>query len=291
MTRSTHLTCRFVSAALAALALGAGLGGCRGDREDKPPHQFLPDMDDSPKYKPQAENPFYGDHRAMRQPVAGTVPYGRWDFNHDAVPDDEAHAWVRPFKAERADLLAEDDAAYRGKGADGKYAGRIPVAVTPELLARGQERFGIYCAVCHGYQGNGQGMVGQRWSGVVPSFHDPKYYAGSNDPDGKGLDGFLFFTALNGVAGPDGPVLPGDDEATRLKKLAGLKMPGYAHALSARDAWAIVAYIRALQEHTDLVQVPDADRTRLQGERAKLPPLEAPVPSAPADPNAVGGKK
>lgn len=270
---------------VAGLAAGVmALGGCRGDREDKPPRQFIPDMDDSPKQKPQSQTEFYADGRTMRQPPAGTVAYGRWDFNHDAVPSDEANAWAAPFKAERAALLAESDEIYRGRQADGKYAALIPIGVDADLLRHGQEKFNIYCAACHGYKGDGQGMVGIRWSGPVPSFHDPKYFQGSSDPDGRGNDGFLFNIALHGVAGPDGYPLPTDDEATKLKKLAGLKMPGYAHALGQRDAWAVVAYIRALQASVPVDQVPGDTKQKLEAERAKVPPAAA--PAAPA----TGGK-
>ena len=45
---------------LAGLALAGGLlSGCRGDRSDKPPRQFFPDLDDSPKFKPQTKSEFF----------------------------------------------------------------------------------------------------------------------------------------------------------------------------------------------------------------------------------------
>lgn len=259
---------------LLAAAMGlAGLSGCRGDREDKPPRQFFPDMDDSPKYKPQTANPFFEDGRAMRPAVPGTVAFGRWDFNVDGVPADEAHAWAEPFRAERAALLAEDDALFRGRTADGGYVKDIPVPVTAELLERGMERFNINCASCHGYQGNGLGMVGQRWSYAIPSFHDPKYDKGSADPDGRGNDGFLFHIAMNGVAGVDGYPQKTDDPQTYIRKKAAMKMPGYAEKLTERDGWAIVAYIRALQQHTTLDKIPEPARRRLEQERARLAPV------------------
>jgi mono/diheme cytochrome c family protein len=252
------------------------LAGCRGDREDKPPHQFLPDMDDSPKFKPQAESPFYADGRSMRQPVEGTVAYGDQDFDIDHIDA----SWAHPYKTTRADLIKDDDAFYQGMtgvSADGKpqYVKKIPIEVNEALLARGQERYNIYCVVCHGYQGNGQGTVGQKWTASsVANFHDPKY-VDPKEPDQKNTDGFLFYTARHGVPNPADP--------------SGLspKMPGYAHALTERDTWAIVAYVRALQESVPLADVPAAQRAKLQDEISRLPPPE-PAPGATGSTGASG---
>ena len=202
----------------------------------------------------------------MRQPVEGTVAYGRFSADLDGQGD-----WAAAFKAERADFLKEDQAFYTGLDGAGRYLTAIPVAVTPELLARGQERFNIYCVVCHGYNGSGNGMVGQRWTGLtVANFHDPKY-SDPKEPDQKGADGFIFHTALEGVPNPADAKTP--------------KMPGYRHALTERDAWAIVSYVRTLQQSVPLDQVPDAElRRKLEDERAKLPP--APPPGATG---ATGG--
>lgn len=283
--RFSLFTVRVAQAALAGLALTA-LPACHGDREEKPPHQFLPDMDDSPKWKPQAETQFFADKRTMRAPVDGTVAYGRWDFDAKAYADQE---WARPFVNERSDLLKEDDVLYRGIDESGRYVKNVPIKVDSHLIERGQERFGIYCAVCHGYAGDGQGMVGARWSATVPSFHDPKY-SNPQEPDQKGTDGFLFFTALNGVPGPEGNITPTDDDATKVRKLAARKMPGYAHALSTRDAWAIVAYVRVLQESQkgSLADVPPEVKTKLEKYKSQLPP---PAPTgSPASTGAPAAK-
>jgi mono/diheme cytochrome c family protein len=254
-------------AMLSAAALSV-LPSCRGDREDKPPHQFFPDLVDAPKWKPQTQTEFYADGRSMRQPVEGAVAYGRWDFDID-----HAGEWAAPFKAERDNLLKEDDAFYRGVDDKGRYLTAIPIPVTHELIARGQERFNIYCSACHGYNGSGNGMVGQRWTGLtVANFHDPKY-SDPREPDQKGSDGFFFHTALDGVI----------DAASGLQK-----MPPYRHALTERDAWGIVSYIRVLQQSVSLGNVPDAAaRQRLQDEQSKLPP-EAP-PAAPTGATGATG--
>ena len=104
-------------------------------------------------------------------------------------------------------------------------------------------------------------MVGQRWTGLsVANFHDPKS-SDPNEPDQKGSDGFIFHTALNGVPNPADPMSP--------------KMPPYRHALTERDAWAIVSYIRVLQQTVPLDRVPDAAaRQKLEAEKAALPPPE-----------------
>lgn len=277
--RRLYRTSCFGPLALCSLALC--LPACHGDRSEKPPHQFLPDMDDSPKWKNQAGSEFFADGRTMRPAVEGAVAFGHWDFDVEAHKSD---AWAVSFLNERADLLREDDTLYRGTDPAGKYLTRIPAPVTPELLLRGEERFGIYCAACHGFAGDGQGMVAPRWSVVVPSFHDPKY-SDPKEPDQKGADGFLFYTAMNGVPGPEGNITPTDDDATITRKLAGRKMPGYAHALNAHDAWAVVAYIRVLQEtqRGTLGDAPADARARLEADKAKLPPPPAaPAPAKPA---------
>lgn len=268
--------------------------GCRGDRDDKPPHQFFPDMDDSPKWRPQTRSEFFADGRSMRPPVRGTVPFARWGFTTRdfLLQDNPAFEPV----LERADLIQADEAFYHGITGwtpDQKpmYVKRVPIAVDAALLKRGQERFNIYCAVCHGYQGRGEGMVGQRWTGLtVANFHDPKY-SNPQEPDHKGDDGFFFFTAMNGVPGlpgPEGTVLPTDDEAARAAKLKAMKMPPYNHALTARDAWAITAYIRALQASQGgrMEDVPAEQRDRLAEEKAKMPP---PAPTGASGPTGTTG--
>jgi mono/diheme cytochrome c family protein len=271
--------CVRTCSALALCAAALSLPACHGDRSEKPPHEFLPDMDSSPKWKNQAGSEFFADGRTMRPAVEGTVAYGRWDFD---VKEHGGQAWAASYMSERADLLREDDANYRGVDASGRYLMKVPVAVDAALLARGEERFGIYCAVCHGYAGDGQGMAGQRWAAAVPSWHDPKY-SDPKEPDQKGADGFFFFTAMNGVPGPEGNVLPTDDDATVMRKLVARKMPGYSHALSAHDAWAIVAYIRVLQEtqRGTLNDAPAEARARLEAEKAKVPPAPAAPTGAP----------
>lgn len=268
--------------ALTICPLALSLSACHGDREDKPPHQFLPDMDDSPKWEAQTQSDFFTDRRTMRPPVAGTVAYGHWDIDFETHGKAE---WAAPFVSERADMLKDDESFYRAVDSSGRYVKKIPTTVDGKLIARGQERFGIYCAVCHGYAGDGAGMVAAKWTATVPSFHDPKY-SNPSEPDQKGADGFLFFTAMHGVPGAEGNVMPTDDDATVTRKLAALKMPGYAHALSERDAWAIVAYIRVLQESQrgSLSDVPADVRSKLEDYKAKLPPPTPPAgtPAAPA---------
>lgn len=295
VTRKTTIKTRLTSAVLAgilpAIALAA-LTGCRGERSRKPPRELLVDMDDQPRWNPQTKSKFFADGRTMRQPVTGTVPYGRRVANPDDYPGQE---WAGFVETERASLLKEGAAEFLGlaEGVDPAkawanldpaiFVDRIPIEVTPALLARGQERFNIYCSVCHGYQGEGGGkrrneatqlaeeyggMVGRRWStGAVPTFHDPKYQPGATEKNAAGedvlvrtgRDGYIFYVAMHGVLGP-GPS-PADPPVN--------KMPSYAHALSARDAWGIVAYIRALQlsQRATLADVPDDQRDILRAQR------------------------
>lgn len=266
----------YIKTAGSTLAIAAGvfavLGaqGCRGDRSDKRPRQFFPDMDDQPKWKPQAETPFFANKRTMRETPANVVAFGRVGITGD-------ESWGKPWAEQRVALLRDGEAVYQGTtgmNADGtlNYLDRIPssIQVTPELIKLGQTKFNIYCSVCHGFDGSGKGMVGQSWSYALPNFYDPKY---KDATQYTGKDGYIFHTIRNGVT------TNGEQ-----------KMPPYGHALNEMQAWAVVAYFRTLQEAraVPLSEVPESERPALEAKlraaaAAAVPPAPAPAP-APALP-------
>jgi mono/diheme cytochrome c family protein len=112
------------------------------------------------------------------------------------------------------------------------YVKKIPsqIAVSPELLKRGQERFNIYCSPCHGAAGEGDGMVVQRGFPKPPSYHTQRLRAASAQH---------FFDVITKGYGV---------------------MYAYADRVAPADRWAIAAYIRALQlsHYARLAEVPDA---------------------------------
>ena len=116
--------------------------GFRGLRSTRPPIEVFPDMDHQAKYKPQAGSKFFADGRADRPLPAGTVPFGR-----DARQADPAY-------------LRADDFRYEGKLADGSFGRGFPAGldITGAFIERGQGRYQIYCAPCHGTLGDGNGI-------------------------------------------------------------------------------------------------------------------------------------
>jgi len=164
--------------------------GCRrGMTSKRPPIHPVSDMDSQPKYKAQSSNEFFYNGMTMQQPVPGTVAIGE---------------------------MPSDDAVASGRDAQGNFESKSPLESTPERIARGADRYTIYCAPCHRDSGDGQGILFKR--GVpTTNLHDERIVA---MPDGE-----LFHGISNGV---------------------GL-MPSYSYPLSIEDRWAIVAYVRELQ--------------------------------------------
>ncbi|MCA9524905.1 MAG: cytochrome c [Myxococcales bacterium] len=207
---------------LLLLIAASVLSGCRGEPSAQPPVHLNPNMDTQDKYKPQRESKFFADGRAMRPLVAGTVGRDSQAVDVLGKADDR--------------FLREDDAFWRGTDEFGAPVAKIPVPVTAELVARGQERYGIYCTPCHDRSGYGEGTVPQSKAGLaaVPSYHQDymRQYA----------DGFIFGVISNGSR-------------------SGL-MSGYRHQIPAADRWAIVAYVRALQrsQFAAADDVPEAER-------------------------------
>jgi cytochrome c553 len=132
--------------------------------------------------------------------------------------------------------LDEDEAFYRGMIGTNLVT-QFPMPVTREVLLRGQERFNIYCAPCHGRTGEGNGMIPQRGYPAPPSYHTERLRA---VPVGHFFD---VMTRGYGV------------------------MYSYANRVEPADRWAIAAYLRALQLSHDakISDVPNEDRAQLEG--------------------------
>ena len=202
----------FIPTVLLSLSV---LAGCRGMESSKPPIHLNPNMDNQEKFIGQEENTFFENKMSMRKPVAGTVARG---------------------------FLRDDAAFYYGRDNSGAFIAESPVPLTRELLDRGEERYDIYCAVCHGESGDGRGIImvgnGGDGYGYVPatSYHDDRL---RNE-----TDGYMYDVIANGIR----------------------NMPGYAQQIPVADRWAIVAYIRALQRSQNASEgdVPQSELTQLQ---------------------------
>ena len=192
------------------VALIVGAGCKRGATSSKPPIHPNPNMDSQEKYKAQAEAPFFKNNSAMRVPVAGTVARG-------TLGKDD----TKPYASKRLGFTIPVNqlaAFHTGRTAGEDYA-KNPLPATKEILKRGQERFDIYCSVCHDYTGSGQGTVAIRGKLTVPSYH--------TEIGRERADGFIFEMITKG-------------------SLSGLMQP-YNDQVTVEDRWAIVHYVRALQ--------------------------------------------
>lgn len=200
--RSRWLRRRPPARGLSAVLLAAALSGCRSE------------MYDQARYEPLEPSSFFDDGTSARPMVEGTVPQ----------PD-------------RRTLAGVNDPSVFSSGVDrGRLATTLPFPFDRQVLARGQERYRIFCTPCHGELGDGQGMIVQRGFTPPPSFASE---ALRNEPLGH------FFQVImygHGV------------------------MYSYAARVPPRDRWAVAAYIRALQlsQHAVASELPGADQARLK---------------------------
>ena len=226
----------FVAVALLTVAALGVRGRVSGNR----PLMLVPDMDFQARVDSQAASEYFADGRAMRTPPADTVPFGGGDYASDAGAP-------RP----NPDMLAGDDAYYRGKRAD-KFVETYPLALDMALIDRGRERFNIYCAVCHGGAGMGNGITTKFGLVGVPNYHDERLR--------KMPVGEIYQTITNGKG----------------------QMSSYAAQVKPRDRWAIVAYVRALQRsrHATLADVPFTHRDELEKSKDSESPAADPKKGA-----------
>ena len=195
--------------------------------------QAMHDMYDQPSYKPLSPSPLFADGNSARTPPGGSVPMAQ-GAAADTSSGRRGHMTSPPAPGPALPLDAQGRSLAQGDTGEQRYANPLPV--TLGLLQRGQERFDIYCAPCHGRAGNGDGMIARRGFPAPPSYHTDRLH--------KAPDSHFYQVISDGY---------------------GVMYP-YADRIAPDDRWAIVAYIRALQ----LSQHAPRDRLTAQ-DLARLP--------------------
>jgi mono/diheme cytochrome c family protein len=180
------------------------------------------DMQDQPKMKPYRSTTFFGDGLSARPLVEGTIPRGylradtafytgkKSKLLNGTPAQSQTPAGPRPT-ASAPGGATQTPAAYPDD------VETFPFPITEEIVTRGRERYAIYCSVCHGLTGDGDGMIVRRGFRRAASFHDERL---RQAPVGH------YFDAITNGWGA---------------------MPSYAPQITAQDRWAIIAYVRALQ--------------------------------------------
>ncbi len=254
-------------------------------KSERPPiHMFL-DMDFQPRYGPQDYQDEslavrFSDGRAMRPPVVGAV---RHDLALDGADLNDDHYFrgyetdgnLKPVTVEAAPPQGQAPSQANPAPATGaapqlkKYIPGYPknLVIDQAFIKRGQERYNIYCSVCHGQAGYGDGPVHQRISERMA--HDPTSVVGWVQPRNLHMPNIaaqspsqIFDTASNGFN----------------------NMRGYAAQIPVQDRWAIVAYVKALQLSQQFPVAELTDDLKAQVDKAPVvqrPDLVQPAAAAP----------
>ena len=205
------------------LALTVALPGCE---------RGLHEMYDQPKYRPFIPSPLFADGNSARPAVPGTQP--RCEGPAGASNSGRDCGAALETTSPEPEVIGSDGRPLSGATAYGAAA-RIPLPLTRELLARGRERFDIFCAPCHSRLGDGDGPIVRRGFPAPPSFHTERLRGAP--------DSHFYAVITHGY---------------------GLMYP-YADRVAANDRWAITAYIRALQlsQHAPASDLDAADLSAL----------------------------
>ena len=226
----------FLAVILGGILIG-GMFGKRGHKFSGTPVEVFPDMDRQPRVNAQSPASFFANGVGTRTPVEGTLPIG-YSIPAQPVADGEAIAigFSIPDSYFNSGLIGE----YYGEGMPEE------VVVDDALLERGQERYGIYCAICHGATADGEGVVANFGNmRPVANLHQPQF------------------------VDPEHPQYRPDGEIFEVITKGRGRMGAYGGAIPAADRWAIIAYVRVLQA--------------AQANAASTPPEPAPQSAGSSD--------
>jgi mono/diheme cytochrome c family protein len=208
-------------------------------------------MQDQPKYIAYRSSSFFRDGLSSRPLVEGTVARGFLRADREFYTGKKNNAGgaqsgtgVPPSVTVPADPLMQNAGANPAGTAGGSQTAlypddveTFPFPITMETMNRGQERYQIFCTVCHGATGNGDGLVVRRGFRQPPTYH--------SDAMRQAPVGHYFDVITNGWGA----------------------MPGYAAQITPEDRWAIIAYIRALQLSQHPGTAPVQTRPAAEGQR------------------------
>jgi len=216
---------RYLAFLAVAVVATISFFGIQGKVSKDTPVYVFDDMDYQAKYKAQGENAFFADGRDARPAVAGTVARG---------------TGLEPLKVFAADYVRAESlnpAFVSGKDAKGQFLAGFPAkslklakgqladyGVDASVLALGQAKYQVYCAVCHGDAADGNGIMKVR----------------------SALEGDV---AILTIANLQTPIIRAYPNGQLFDVITNGKntMMGYGDKLSPEERWAVVAYLRALQ--------------------------------------------
>ncbi|HZN67081.1 MAG TPA: cytochrome c [Tepidisphaeraceae bacterium] len=216
-------TRRFTFAPLLLVAAALAVAGC--ERED---------MHNQARYEPLEESEFFADGQSSRPLVAGTVAQGQ---------------------------VLRDDPRVNARTTSNEYAQTYPFPIARTDLERGRQRYDIYCSMCHGATGYGDGMVVRRGFVKPPSLHDDRLR--------EAAPGYFYEVITNGIGA----------------------MYSYNDRIPIEDRWRIAAYVKTLQfsRRVEVASLPPEAQQRLQqaasdpqAQGAATPDHGARPPGAPA---------
>ena len=226
------------------LAASISFLGNRSDNFTRPAWQVFPDMDDQDKYLPQRTSSFFDDGRADRPVPNGAV--------HRGNELDIKNVFASQFSAEQFGDDTKSIALNTGLKTDGDPYEGFPIDVNEENLTLGQDKYTLYCAVCHGVSGDGNGPT-KAFNVVAASFFDTaRAYSAPGKPEGG-----IFKVLTEGVGG------------------GATGMAAFNDRLSPKERWAVILYIRALQK----TRVPAANLSSLPSDLANTLTNLKPEPS------------
>ena len=192
-------------------------------------------MQDQPRYEAYeaGDKKYFADGTSARAPVEGTVPRqkgGEYRDHEDYFMTGKQGGMVAgQGGAQTASMMVPGGGSTTGNAAGGVPGAAqgaatggpdiFPVEINDAALRRGQERYNIYCVVCHGATGEGDGMIVRRGYGKPPSYFEDRLQE-------KVTPAAHFFDVITNGWGA---------------------MPSYAEQIPAEDRWKIIAYIRAMQ--------------------------------------------
>jgi len=203
--------------ALSLIPMGMVYKSRSAGQRTSPRIQVVYDMDQQFSFKAQQENPFFADGMAMRGQPEGTVARG---------------------------MLQDNPVLFTGTtDGDTMWVDTIPLEVTREFMDRGQDRFDVFCAPCHGLSGNGNGPVNIRATELAEGTWTPPTDVAAETVVAQPA-GQIYNTIKNGIR----------------------NMPAYGPQISMEDRWAVVAYVRAIQASrgADIGDLPREARKQLK---------------------------